>query len=63
MSQKMANSMWRRQVVLFNSQQSQWKHLTALETNETLFEAIAFLFEIQLAVGLFLPLLFISTSN
>lgn len=63
MSQKMANSMWRRQVVLFNSQQSQWKHLTSLETNETLFEAIAFLFEIQLAVGLFLPLLFISTSN
>lgn len=42
---------------------SQWKHLTTLETNETLFEAIAFLLEIQLAVGLFLLLLFISISN
>lgn len=59
----MATSLWRRQLVLFNSQQSQQKHLTALETNETLFEAIAFLFEIQLSVGLFLPLLFISISN
>lgn len=56
----MATSLWGRQLVLFNSQQ---KHLTALETNETLFEAIAFLFEIQLSVGLFLPLLFISISN
>lgn len=34
----------------------QWKKLTALKTNETLFEA--FLFEVSLAVSLFLPLLY-----
>jgi len=44
--------------VVFNSQQSPWKHLTSLETDETLFEAIAFLLEIQSAVGLFLLSLF-----
>lgn len=49
--------------VFFNSHQSHWKHLTTLETNEILFEAIAFLLEIQSAVGLFLLLLFISISN
>lgn len=37
----------------FNSQQTSWNHLTTLETNETLFEAIAFLLEIRLAVGCF----------
>lgn len=36
---------------------------TTLETNEALFEAIAFLLEIQSAVGSFLLLLFISISN
>lgn len=41
-------------------QQRQWKHLTTLEMS---FEAVAFLLEIQLAVGLFLLLLFISISN
>lgn len=55
--------MWSRQGLLFNSQQSQWKHLATLEANETLFEAIAFLLEIQSAGGLFLMLLFISISN
>lgn len=47
----------------FNSQPRQRKHLNTLETNRTLFEAIAFLLKIQLAVGLFLLLLFISISN
>lgn len=49
--------------LFFKSQRSRWKHLTTLDTNETLFEAIAFLLEIQLAVGLFLLLPFISISN
>lgn len=47
----------------FNSQQSPWKHLTTMGTNETLFGAIAFLLEIESAVGLLLLLLFIFISN
>lgn len=57
------NKQAQESIVFFNGHRSQWKHLTALETNEILFEAIAFLLEIQSAVGLFLLLLFISISN
>lgn len=61
MSQKKKRQAQRGEGKLFFN--SQWKHLTTLKRNETLFEAIAFLLEIQLAVGLFLLLLFISISN
>lgn len=40
-----------------SASRSQWKQLTALKTNETLFEA--FLFEVSLAVSLFLPSLYL----
>lgn len=42
--------------VFLSASRSRWKQLTALKTNETLFEA--FLFEVSLAVSLFLPLLY-----